>query len=339
VRRYMVAGIVAVGSLASLVAPPVAAQNTHQDPLGRFAIDLPAGFRLTKEQLDRFYVFEKSGVQVMLFVVTDVTARDAAWEEALDAFTGETVKPPPADAVMDMDVNGNPARLAQYAFEVESGGKQVTLTGKLGVVTLEGTETALGFMTLLNKNTVKQYADPMVQAFYSIRLPGAPMTGATEPVAAAVQASEGAGAASTFEHPLAVLTIPAGWTAAAGSGAKIADVSHGKYPTIHVIGLEKDKFGKSREQVLAALEQGLQAEVPSFSQTKPPYEVPLEGGGTALVAEYEGTIIAQGQSRPHAGLIAAVKDDRRGLGFMWIATPPVWDAALDQVLAIVKSLR
>jgi hypothetical protein len=41
----------------------------------------------------------------------------------------------------------------------------------------------------------------------------------------------------------------------------------------------------------------------------------------------------------HKGLLVAVKDDRRGIGFMWVATVGDWDAALEQVLGIVKSLR
>jgi hypothetical protein len=348
VRTHLVVAIAGLLSLMSLDARPVAAQNTHQDPLGRFAIDLPTGFKLINEQLDRVYVFERSGVRIVLFVATDVADRDAVWASAIESFTGQTVPVPPPEVVQDMEVNGNPARLAQFTFPVESGGKTVELAGKIGAVMLEGTETGLAFMAMFSTNLVKQLGEPMVQAFYSIRLPGAPMTGATAPVAATLpgQAAPGqvievptAAAPTTFEHPLAVLSIPVGWTATAGEGAKIADISHSSYPTLHVIGLEKNKFGKNRDQVLEALVQGLQSEVPSFSQTKAPYEVPLEGGGSALVAEYEGAIVAAGQSLPHAGLVAAVKDDRRGVGFMWIATPEAWDKALDQVLAMVKSLR
>lgn len=349
-RTHIVAGLV---GLMALGARPLAAQNTHQDPLGRFAIDLPAGFKLQSEQLDRVYVFERSGTRIMLYVATEVSDRDAVWASALEAFTSQTVPVPPEGTVFDMDVNGNPARLAQYAFDVESGGKTVKLTSRLGVVMLEGTETGLAYMALLNEKTLKPYGEPTVQAFYSIRLPGAPLTGATAPVAATVKPPAPAAGqeiaipaaaapetpASTFAHPLATLSIPAGWTAKAGEGAQIATISHASYPALRVIGLEKNKFGKNRDEVLRGLVQGLQSEVPSFSQTKEPYEVALDGGGTALVAEYEGTIVAAGQSLRHAGLVAAVKDDRRGIGFMWIATQSAWDTGLERVLAIVKSLR
>jgi hypothetical protein len=334
-------------------ARPLAAQNTHQDPLGRFAIDLPAGFKLQTEQLDRIYVFARSATRIMLLVVTDVTDRDAVWANALESFTGKSVQAPPEGAVFDMDVNGNPARLAQYAFDLDNNGKNVRVTGRLGVVMLEGTETGLAYLALLNEKDVKQYGEPTVQAFNSIRLPGAPMTGATEPVAATVLAPTPAAGqeiaipaaaapetpASTFEHPLATLSIPAGWTATVGEGAKIATISHPTYPTVHVLGLEKNKFGKNRDEILKALVQGMQSEVPSFNQTKPPYEVPLDAGGSAVAAEYEGTIVAAGQSVPHHGLVVAMKDSRRGIGFMWIATSSAWDSGLEQVLAIVKSLR
>jgi len=340
-------------SFVALGARPLTAQNTHQDPLGRFAIDLPAGFKLASEQLDRVYVFDRGGTKIMLFVVTEASDRDAVWASALESFTGKSVPVPPAGAVFDMDVNGNPARLAQYGFDVDNNGKNVRLTGRLGAVLLEGTETGLAYLAMLNDKTLKQYGEATVTAFYSIRLPGAPMTGATEPVAATVKPPAPAAGqeiaipaaaapetpASTFEHPLAILSIPAGWTATAGEGAQIATISHPTYPALRVIGLEKNKFGKNREEVLRGLVQGLQSEVPSFNQTKEPYEMPLEAGGTALVAEYEGTIVAAGQSLPHAGLIVAVKDNRRGIGFLWVATSSAWEAGLEQVLAIVKSLR
>jgi hypothetical protein len=348
VRRLVLTGIAAVLTLLAAGTRPAAAQNTHQDPLGRFAIDLPEGFKLINEQLDRVYVFERSGVRIVLFIATDVADRDAVWAGTLESFTGATVPVPPPDSVKDMEVNGNPARLAQFTFSVESGGKTVVLAGKLGAVMLEGTGTGVGFMAMFAEKLTKQIGAPLTQSFYSIRLPGAPMTGATAPVAAALpgQAAPGqvieiptAAAPTAFEHPLVTLTIPPGWTAKAGEGAQIAEISHASFPTVHVIGLEKNKFGKNRQQVLEGLVQGLQAAMPSFSQTKEPYEMPLDDGGTALVAEYEGTLVAAGQSLPRAGLLVAVKDDRRGVGFMWLAPQEAWDKALDQVLAMAKSLR
>jgi hypothetical protein len=354
VRKCILAAIAGLVGFTTLGARPLAAQNTHQDPLGRFAIDLPAGFKLQTEQLDRIYVFERSATRIMLVVVTDVSDRDAVWANAVESFTGKTVQPPPDGTVFDMDVNGNPARLAQYTFDVDNNGKSIRVTGKLGVVMLEGTETGLGYLALLNEKDVKQYGEATVQAFNSIRLPGAPMTGASAPVAAVVKppapaagqeiaiptaAAAPQAPASTFQHPLVTLSIPAGWTATAGEGAQIAEIAHPDYLSLRVVGLEKNKFGKNRDEILKALVQGLQSQIPSFNQTKPPYEIPLDAGGSALAAEYEGTIVAAGQSMPHRGLVVAMKDSRRGIGFMWVATPSDWDAGLEQVLAIVKSLR
>jgi hypothetical protein len=57
------------------------------------------------------------------------------------------------------------------------------------------------------------------------------------------------------------------------------------------------------------------------------------------VAEYEGALVVQGREVPQWVLIGARKDERGGVGFLWMTPPDKKDAALEQVLGILRSCR
>jgi len=343
--------IVAALGLGLLGALPIAAQNTYQDSQARFAIDLPAGFSLASEQLGLVYLFKKGSAMIMLSIKEDAADRNDVWDYALGCL-GKGTPPPPEGTIFDMDVNGNPARWAKYSYEQDvERGKKVPLTANLGAVLLEGTETGIMYMMLLNEKMLKPYSEAAVQAFNSIRLPGAPLTGATAPVAAkvkppAVQAEQEAAAApeaevpsSTFEHPLITMSIPAGWTAKQGEGMAIATIEHPKYGKLQVIGAEKNKFGKSREDIHKMFSRQFQESMPSIHQTREPYDLPTAAGTPALINESEAEIIAAGKNLQQWVLLGAFKDSRRGFAFLWLTSPAHRDEALEQVLGIIKSLR
>jgi hypothetical protein len=103
--------------------------------------------------------------------VTGKSDRDQLWRAALDEFTGPGVPPPPAESVTDLDVNGNPARVARYTFETEGGGMKVSFTVLLSAVLLQGTGTGVTCFTLLNEKAAGRWGEPILQAFRSVRLP------------------------------------------------------------------------------------------------------------------------------------------------------------------------
>jgi hypothetical protein len=331
-----------------LAAPPSTAQTTHEDPQGRYAMDLPAGWKLVSEQLDQVYQFAEGDAKIIVYVQSGTADRVAAFQGALEAFCGPALEPPPAGTVFDLDVNGSPARQAHYTFQAASGNRRVPLTVFMGSVALAGTEVSVSFAAILNDNARKKWDAQIPGVFHSIRMVGAPVIAATEPVAvtheaptpAPAPAAAAAAPASTFEHALVTLDIPAGWTAQPGQGtAQIVEVANPEFPSLRVIGLAGNDFGKNRTEVMQSMVTGFQSSLPSFNQSSPPREDTTAAGQTILVAEYQGSLVVEGREVPQWTLLAAYKDRRRGLGFVWMVPPAKKDAALAQVLGIIRSAR
>jgi hypothetical protein len=178
-RTPIISGLVMLGWLG-LPLPWIAqAQNTHQDPQGRFAIDLPPGFKLTSEQLGRILVFQGDDAQLFVSAVAGSSDLDRLWRFALDDFTGPGVPAPPAESVSDLEVNGNPARLAWYTFDPGSDGTRAPYTALLGAVVLRASGTGVVCFAVLNEKAAGRWGDALRGAFRSIRLPGPPVIGAT----------------------------------------------------------------------------------------------------------------------------------------------------------------
>ena len=327
----------------SVLAVPARAQMDFEDPLGRFVVTLPQGFELFSEQGDQLFQFKRDAFRIILVVHDGVADVATAFQKAVEGFTGEAAPPPPEGTVYELAVNGNVARQASYPFEGStSSGKAFQGQLFLGAVTLEGADVSLAFMSILNDKVVEAVEPEIAGAFHSIRMPGTAVLGAGEPtlVEDALAAAPAAVIpASTFEHNLVTLDIPAGWTATAGERYTIATIAREGAQSIRVIGAKKNDFGKSRKEILEALVSGMQSSVPTAKQTSPPREEATVGGDVVLIAEYEGVLVAEGREVPQWILIAAFKDKNRGVGYMWFTAPEKRDASLDDVLHIVHSTR
>ncbi len=342
-RRTPIAVLLAL----PLLAAPLHAQMEYEDPLARFAITLPEGFELSKETADQVYQFKHDNMNIVA-VVQDGTDNAAdAFRGAADFFTGQTVPPPPEGSVYELTVNGNAARQATYPFEAKSGKKTMTLHFFIGAVTLEGTGMSVAYMTMLNEKTVKKMTPVAWNAFHSIRIPGTPVIEPGTPVAVtgALEGGETPAEAaaavppSTFESTLATVDIGAGWTATPGERYRIANIERKGFKTLSLIGAKKNDFGKSREEILESLVEGLQSAMPTARQTSPPREEATTAGDVMLISEYEGTIVVDGKELPQFALLASFKDKKRGLGYMWITSPAERDKALEEVLAMIRSTR
>jgi hypothetical protein len=212
-RTPIVAGIVLLGVLGPPLPRIAYAQNTHRDPKGRFAIDLPPGFKPATEQLGRISVFHGEDVQLFVSAVTGSSDLGRLWRTALDDFTGPGVPPPPAESVSDLELNGNPARLAWYTFDTGSDGTKTPYTALLGAIVLRGSGTGVVCFALLNEKAAARWGEPLRGTFRSIRLPGPPVISGTgdaakPPVWAA--AAEEASSPSPIENRYDVPPLPKG---------------------------------------------------------------------------------------------------------------------------------
>jgi hypothetical protein len=174
-RDSFIAGVLLIGGLGLPLSPMAYAQNVHQDPRGRFSIELPPGFTLASQHLDRIYVFEIPDARLLVSVVPGASDRERLWRSALDDFTGPGVPFPPAEFVSDLEVNGNPARQAWYVFDAGHEGANMPYTVLLGAVVLRDSGTGIVCFSLLHGKAAARWGDPLRAAFRSIHVPGAPV--------------------------------------------------------------------------------------------------------------------------------------------------------------------
>lgn len=174
-RKSLIAGVALLGWLGPPLPRTAYAQNVFQDPRGRFSIDLPPGFALSSERVERSFVFQVADARLFVSVMPGPGDRDGLWRSALDDFTGPGVPPPPAESVSDLEVNGNPARIAWYAIDAGGEGTKVPYIVLLGAVVSRGSGTGVVCFCLLNERAARQWGDALRKAFGSIRVPGPPV--------------------------------------------------------------------------------------------------------------------------------------------------------------------
>ncbi|HWR71811.1 MAG TPA: hypothetical protein VN604_01435 [Nitrospirota bacterium] len=191
------------------------AANTFEDPKGRFAIDLPSGWKLAPQTDETVYVFK--GDDMSIIIEYDPTQGDAGALFAKGVTTLKASGLPnasPAEEIKDLTVNGNNARAGLHADEVAYGSLKVKLYGMLGSVVLK--KGGISFLTILGDSSLKKMRGTIETAFHSVRNPGQAVTGAADIkpavlTAAASAKSAAVGPPGVFEHQYLTLTLPAGW--------------------------------------------------------------------------------------------------------------------------------
>jgi hypothetical protein len=178
-RKPIIAAVMVSGWLGLPLLRMAHAQNVHRDPRGRFSITLPPGFKLSAQETDRTYVFELADARLIVSVAPGTTDRDRLWRTALADFTGPGVPAPPAESVSDLEVSGNPARVAWYTFESSAEGTKWSYTALLGAVVMRESGTGVVCFCLLNERAAARWGDPLREAFRSIRVPGPPVISGT----------------------------------------------------------------------------------------------------------------------------------------------------------------
>ncbi len=219
-HRFRLLWYTAVILLAVAFCGIAHAANTFEDPKGRFAIDLPSGWKLAPQTDETVYVFK--GDDMSIIIEYDAALNDAG---ALFAKGVNTLKASglpnasPAEEIKDLTVNDNTARAGLHADEVVYGSVKVKLYGLTGSVSLK--KGGVYFLSIMGDASLRKMRGVMETSFHSVRNPGQALTGARNvrpAVIAAPAAAPAKGAATdspgVFEHQYLTLTLPAGWRSA-----------------------------------------------------------------------------------------------------------------------------
>lgn len=332
-------------TLTGIYANISMAKVPYEDLSGRFALDLPEGWKLVKEQFNSLYIFGKDGGGVKLILVYSDGVSDIAalFSDAVDLATGSGLTSPTPGSVADMTLNGSPARWAEYPCDIAAGKKTARLHVFVGAVLSPEHQGGVSFFVSMAAKDYEKLGDPLRASWESLRLYGKPLTGVgqvAEVDAGSVQIAKKIPEASVLEHKLITVSLPAGWAAELGKDSGIlAKVKHEKYGTVTIMGAPKNEFGKSRDKIINDIREALLTGMPTMKATRGSWTVPTSGCGDAALEQYEGAIVAEGVEIPHGALLAAMKDGRRGIGFMAVFRSDVKEQAVNEILQIIASAK
>jgi hypothetical protein len=168
--------------LACAVSSAGLAGNAWEDRLGRFALDLPAGYELKTESGDSFYTFGDSNPvgNICLVYRASASSLEEMFDSLVSGVTGHGFDAPPAGAVANRALDGATTRWAEYRTAAEFDGREVEFTVYVGAVFAPGSGSA-GFVTYSVVNGGNDDHRRLArQAFDSIRLDRRSPTGNRE---------------------------------------------------------------------------------------------------------------------------------------------------------------
>lgn len=324
----------------------VLGQNIYKDLQGRFSLELHDGWKLTSEKFNKVYTFKdnESGAAIIITYLNEAKNREEVFADQVEDFIiGNGYDVPPKGTVIDMTVNECPARWAEYSFEVSTNGTNAKLFAYLGSIVNED-EDGLNFLSIISNTIKDQIGETIKHTFETLRLGDKPLSGIKNVVSVDVDftkppVDEKESLSSIFKSELLSLTLPSGWTSNPGSGSIITTIKHEDFGTLTVMGKEEDEFGANREVILNSVLDGIISQIPSMHNVKGPYELTATSGETLIVEELEGNITSEGQSFPYCALLAAEKNENRGLGFLGMYSSQVKNDAKEGMLTIIKSLK
>jgi hypothetical protein len=199
--------------LACLAAFGPIAVNAFEEPEGRFAIDLPSGWELQPQTDQTLFVFAgPAAAQIVVQYLDGAEGCAQLFQSALDAAKTTLKNLVPEGKLTDLMVNGHPSQWEVLAGTTTApNGVKVRLYALLGGVMLRGGGVA--FQSYLHDGNRKTIEGIVKSAFATIRLPGEPVTGATDRIAAATEprAEVSDQRDRTFSHELVTLELPTSW--------------------------------------------------------------------------------------------------------------------------------
>jgi hypothetical protein len=280
----------------------------------------------------------------MILVYSDgVSDLAELFSDAVDIAGGSGLSAPTPGSVADMTLNGSPARWAEYASDIAAGKKTVQLHAFLGAVLSPEHEAGISFVAIMPPRDYAKIGESLRASWASLRLHGKPLTGVGEVVdvdARSVRIEKKVPEASTFEHNLVTVSLPAGWTAELSNVKNIvAKVKHDSYGSITIMGGLKNELGKSRDEIINGVRDGLMQGIPAMKPARGAWTVPTQGCGEAVIEQYEGVLVAEGMEIPYGAILGATKDGQRGLGFMALFKSDVKEQAAAEALQIIGSAK
>ncbi len=148
------------------------AGNAYTDLKGRFAFDLPDGWKFDSTPAEGAFVFKGTSAETMMVMYSeDAKDPDKLLQSAAETFKDSggqnTVLEGP---VREMTVNKSPAKWALYSAIIDAGKMKVKLFGAMGAVAMKD-GGGMYMMTILNETSRKKWEKQLEKTFQSIRVP------------------------------------------------------------------------------------------------------------------------------------------------------------------------
>lgn len=330
-------------ALAFVLPCPVQAATVYEDPEGRFAMDLPDGWALLPQTDPAVFVFEgKEKVQVILQHFPDQSDPAELFDQALATVKGGGVPDPaPEGDLVDLKVNGHPARWGVYSGAV--AGMKVVLISPLGGVGLG--EGGVDFVTFLNSGNRKKMEKVVQGMFESIRLPGEKASGVSgrTKTAAAAPAASASQAGTPFAHDLVTMEIAPGWEAQP-MGRNFEKEVVGFYSSPRLAGgtmllICYKGMGMNMVKSIKGIKQTVEAAIPNASPVAVKESEKTDSGREVTYITYQGTSAAQGQDIPMGAVTATVKGKKSYVNIVVIVAAHLIPAATEDVTRMAKSVQ
>lgn len=315
------------------------AQNMYEDLRGRFVIDLPEGWQLDPQTDDRVYVFKGDDKSIIIEFVANTNDAEALLNKGLGMLRISGLKNPVLEGQLtDMTVNGNPARWGTYKSDMKIGKMNITLYGLLGGVSLG--ENGIYYMAIINKDDLAAWKEPFEKAFQSIRNVDQDVTGVSGVKEVAVETTPGTPTA--WEHELASLTLPPGWTEKQTLKSFEKEVIgwffYDPIPGASVLAIAYKGFGMNKNKSLKGAVKTVELSMPN-AQLVNTYEIKTESGKKAQILVYQGTSVAQGTEVKMAAVISSLKADKCHLNLIGLVQVEGMAELEKQIVEITRTVK
>lgn len=328
---------------AAVTVSPLATQQRYEDPNGSYALDLPAGWRMSQDMGAGVKQFKAAGIET--FVVGFLAGQQdltALCEMSLGAFRGSASDVQPDGQVVDLRVNDNPGRWGVYRGQYAAGAQRVPLWLLAGCVALPGSGGGVYFFAILNERSRQALGSTLERVFQSIRGVDAAVTGVSAAAKPAAEpAGPGPGTSTPFTHPLVSLTLPPGWVeqprAPNAEPEVIATFAKAEL-VANVVLAGQRRFG-SLDEIFQKAVNAVRVAVPNARADNPPFIVTTESGEQVRVQVLSGSLVVEGREIPLGAMVAATRNSNRGLSLQAYFGSAHATRAGEEVGAILRSLR
>lgn len=346
VRLYLIFGVV----LALFWSSGAYAANTYEDLSGRFAIDLPEGWKLQPQTNENAYIFKGSGHQsIIIGYEASASDLDSLFNDAVDIFRDALPDAALQGDITDLKVNNNPARWATYStekeVEVEASGRKVKVKVPMFVLTGAAAlkDGGLYFVSYLNSDDKEKMGKTLEKAFYSIRNVGQAVTGKSEENIYKGKGNTNIEQAQVtkFTHKYLTLDLPPGWKqqeiSRNSEKETVGRFKSDKITGANVAALCYQGMFMKKESVLKAGRQSVESAVPNAKITKE-YEADPKGK-KIQISVYQGSLAYEGKEIPLAAVTAIMKTDQCWLNLLGFVSDKAKDAFEKEIIDMANSAK